>query len=549
MSQSQLSPPHIHPLTRDKQRFFATRLPTDGANALHHVKTTAAAHDYLFLATHRAAIEQELKDLLASLPRQTLKPDAQWLHAYYCCTLLAIYYDKKHYDSPAQQKEYSAQAAEIAEYYLTGQFPKRTSASDKSLPIKVRDDFYDALSTPLHLSKLRSWVGARNMDRLAYTFSRISIQQFLAILQAEHALSQLSRLFKITLDLEAMNARLNLSANLFRPLSVGFFVARFAITMSLIMKHTFFPTEEEKTITAAKRFYLEIQKRYAIISNDVLWTIFNLLTNYAPLFKITAPIANTILITGLIFDASLLAWQLYKSEQHYTAKHNQYIHEQKIAQASLDALLDDTDLSAQTKRAALLKIIAGLNQQIIQLDIDRKKLRATFSANIIAASMLMCGYTASLLFALPALVLASYLLIVLGIALYFSASAYGAYKEKCLIQHRKTLLGDENAIATARIETQLARNALIGSLLKNTLVPLIFMGALAIGWQVALLAAVLYLSVEAVRYCMASKKPPELKKSVLFMPTQPEIKQLSTHGAKADRFSEEPEAAQQRLGL
>ncbi len=502
-----------HPVVMDKQRFFAESPQTsDRAVALASANARATTQAYSFLITNRLSIEQEFNQLLAVLSREDKDREDLWLYCYYCCTLLSTYYSKDHYNSPAQYNKYQAHAQTIEQCYKTGEFP---TGPIKSLQSQLSDDLKNLLSTPLHLSSMRDWIGWGNINRLAFTFSRLTTQQLLVILQEKQWLTMLSRFLQIPLNIDEITARLNTPSAVFRVLSVGLFAARLAINTTLLLKHTFFPTHGEKETEASLRFYQELKKRHAVLLNDVVWASLNALTNYADFFKISAPLANTLLISGLVFDVALLAYRLHDAEQDYFAKRTQYTREKREAQTKLERLLAAEPTAASTHELkAAQRAVWCLDEQLSKLEIQMQAVRAAFSANIVAASLLACGYTSSLFFTLPAAVFVSYFVIVVGIALYFSADAYGKYEEKRLTQHQMTFLGAPKAIVQAKDDVQKAWNNFVGTMLKNTFGPLIFMGAVALSWEAAIIVTALYLVAEGYSYYMKSGSPPKKQEHV-----------------------------------
>ena len=312
------------------------------------------------------------------------------------------------------------------------------------------------------LLSIKKRIGVGNINRLAFTFSRLSTQQLFVILHQNQWLTMLSSCLHIPLNIDEIIARLNTPSAVFRVLSVGFFAARLAINTTLLLKHTFLPTEGETTLEINVRFAQELQKNHLDLLNDFVWTSLNALTNYAHLFKIPAPVASALVISGLVFDVALLAYRLHQAEQDYEVKKG------KCA-----------------------------DKELAELNSDMHAKRATFYANIVAASLLTLGYTASLLCALPAALFVSYFVMLVGVALYISDETYGQY-QKIRLEKPDPATND----------LQKAWNNLVFSMLKNTFGPLIFMGAVALCWEAALIVTALYLVAEGYSYYMTPGSPP-----------------------------------------
>lgn len=475
--------------TEDKQRFFKEKPAISArAYALAEVNRQATTHSYSFLAKNIFSIEEEFRHLHSVLKQNADNNDEMWLYTYYCCVMLSAYYKENNYNSPAKCAEYLSIANQIEAFYTTGQFPKEKLVTWKE---QLWGDLDDLLSTPWHLSKIRNWLGFTNIYRLAFTFSRLTTFEFYVTINKWFAL--LSNTLHMPLDLDKMNKQINGPTATFRALSVGLFLSRLLVNTSLVIKHTFFPTEGEKHLDMSSRFYLEMKKRYPQMLNDIVWTTINALTNYAEFFKISGPVANSLLITFLIFDVSLLAWRLKEAEQTHLIKQAQYTQERKAALLELEYLLKQSTIDHE-KINALQKAIRCLDCQLEEQQIKQRTMRTNFNANIVAASLLTLGFSASLLFTIPALICASYLVIVIGTALYISADAYSAYEEKRIRQQRLTLLGESTA--SAKNETQEAWNSFVGKMIKNIVMPILIMGTLAICWQAAALLLVLFIASE-----------------------------------------------------
>lgn len=475
--------------TEDKQRFFKEKpVISERARAVAEVNRQAAAHSYSFIAQNIFSIEEEFRYLHAVLKENADSNDEMWLYTYYCCVLLAAYYQDNNYNCPEKCAQYQSIANQIETYYTTGQFPKEKLQTWRE---QLWGDLNDLLSTPWHLSKIRNWLGFANIYRLAFTFSRLTAFEFYITINKWFEL--LSKTLHMPLDLDKMNKQINGPTATFRALSVGLFLSRLLVNTSLVIKHTFFPTEGEKHLDMSSRFYLEMKKRYPQMLNDIVWATINALTNYAEFFKISGPVATNLLITFLIFDVSLLAWRLHEAQQKYIMKRTQYTQERKAGLIELEDLLKQSILHHE-KIKALQKTISCIERQLEEQEIKMRALRTNFNANIVAAGLLTLGFSASLLFTMPALICASYLVIVIGTALYISADAYSAYEEQRIRQERLVLLGENTH--NAKKETKDAWNTFVATMTKNIVMPLLIMGTLAVCWQAAVLLLVLFIAYE-----------------------------------------------------
>lgn len=481
----------------DKQQFFSHQKAS--ALTKENLKETAQharSHDYAFLSTQRFPMEEEFRHLYRVLnDEKTTQEKDIWLYCYYCCIMLSEYYKAHQYNSPEKYAEYLKIAETIEHYYTTGTLPKEKLRTWKE---HLKADINDLLSTPFHLSKLRGWLGFSNAYRIAFTFSRLTDQEFFLTLN-KYA-SFLKNNLHIPFDLDEMNRKINTPTATFRALSVGLFAARFLVNLSLVIKHTLFPTDGEKTIPASARFYQEIKKRYPQLLNDLVWATLNALTNYADFFKIPGPLATGLLITGLSFDVALLAYRLKEAEKDHRSKLSQYIQEKQLIQSRLHELLK-RKTTTKKELFMLQQRLARVDAQIEEQRLKLHVLQNNFYANLTAATLIVSGFSLSLLVAAPAAIGACYLLIVIGTALYISADQYSEYREKSLRQERIILSGETKGLTEAKQDTALAWNNFATSMIKNTVMPLLIMGTLAFSWQAALVLLVLFVAHEyATKY-------------------------------------------------
>jgi hypothetical protein len=469
----------------DKRRFFTAKFATSSRKqALSETKARALQHDHAFLASHYDSAEEELQHLLTILKQNDHDREDMWLYCYYCCIILSVYYSEKHYNSPAQAKKYQELAEDIEQYYSTHQWPAKKISSWKTQLIA---DLESMLSTPWHVSKLRNWTGLSNIYRIILTFARLTAQQFFVVMQDKHWLTTLSKMLNVPLNLDDLNKNINAPTPTFRMLSVGLFLARLMMNTGMVLKHTLFPTEHEKNVPMSERFYREVKKRYAVMLNDIVWAIVNGLTNYADFFKISPTLANGLLVTFLLFDFSLIAWRLHEAERQYTTTRTRYQRDKKVAQEKLEQLLRE-GASQQEIQAQYMRV-KTIDEQLEQLDMQMHVKRAEFGANLVAASLLVLGFSASLLVTAPALICMSYLVIVIGSSLYLSAEKYGIYEKHRHQQNLDKAFNKDSSVSQK--EAKKAWNDFVESMVFNTGMSLLIMGALAVSWQAALLLVVL----------------------------------------------------------
>ncbi len=463
----------------DKQDFLQRHIGLSPSPiSLETAKKAARQHDHAFLASQHFPMEEEFRHLYQVLNQETLVNQKDlWLYCYYCCIMLSEYYKDNGYPNTDKHQEYLRMAEDIESLYTKGHLPQKQL---RNWVAHLKADLDDLLSTPFHLSKLRNWIAFINVYRIVFTFSRLTDQQF--FLTVNRWARLLPQYLNFSLDLDEINRKINGPTATFRALSVGLFIGRFLINMGLVIKHTCFPTKGEENVPRTARFYQEIKKRYPQLLNDLVWATTNALTNYAEFFGIANPLANILLVAGLGFDFSLLAYRLWDAEKDQKIKFQQYDRERKTLEQHLKDLCDchaPSELIANT-RQRLACVEAQIQEQKIQIH----TLRSNFCANLLAATLIASGFCLSVLAAAPAVVCLSYLIVVVGSALYVTADYYSYYREKVL----------RNA---PERETQEAFEKFSVALLKNTAMPLLVMGTLAFSWPAAL---VLLTGVVAYEY-------------------------------------------------
>jgi hypothetical protein len=465
----------------DKQHFFSDALTARSA------KVRANGKDYVFLANNHLLIEQEFNQLFASLKKQSKNNQEFWLYCIYCCDLLRSYYTA--YNKQDKAEYYRSQLEKLKARSKSGGF---LDNDVRSLKQKIAADLGVLASTPVHIAKIRDWVAFANIYRLHFTFCRLTVRQSLLLASELKWLEKLDQMLGTHMDVNGMVSRLNAPAALFNLLSVGLFAARLIINAGLLLKHTFLPaTEQECLLGVKKRFYQEVYARHCVMINDAVWGATNLLTNYRMLFNISAPFAAWLTAGLLVFDVSWLFYGRRLAKAEYRVKEAQYRHEKNNYELLMQAAsIGMDDMKKYQKHCQML------DKQLDELRLNEETANAKFLFNILAAVLLTTGFTTSLLLATPVAVIVSYFVIVVGVAMYFSAGTYGAYKEKSLILQQHKLNSENTDIA--QHDKHVTRNALIITMAKNIIIPMLIVTALAVCWEAALLITALYIGYECL---------------------------------------------------
>lgn len=474
---------HNTPFLMDKQGFFSINAPETG---LAYAQKRASQQEYDFLARHRTMIEQEFNDLFNALKNKPDNHESFWLYCYYLSLMLHSYYQA--YGKRSHANKYNAFAKDIAHFYEHKTFP--SNAVVKQWQEQLKHDLGELASTPRHVEKIRDWVAFTNITRMQIVFSRLAIKQSLVILQGSHLLELIDAFLGKPTDVGGMMSMLDAPTGVFNVLSVGVFVARFALNMGMLLKHIFIPNDAEKKLPLGERFTQELAKRHCDMLNDLVWGTVNGLTNYASYFNISAPVANWIMAGFLLFDVSLLFYRKRLAEQSYMLKKEQY--EQEIK---------ELDLGSPSR--------VLLEAQLAELERNWQATNATYWFNVSAALLLMTGFSASLLLANPVAAPVCFLVCAVAIAMYISGDLYGNYHEKHLLLQQAEQEGRDSTHAYKALQE--ARSEFITSMVKNTVMPMLIMGVFAVSWPAALALTVLFIGYESTKGYFKQNPTPELE--------------------------------------
>lgn len=238
--------------------------------------------------------------------------------------------------------------------------------------------------------------------------------------------------------------------------------------------------------TAFDRFKQELYKRHCNFANDLVWAIVNGLCNFNNLFHISGPMAGYLTAVFLGFDVGMTLYKCHLAKQEYLVKKSQYLSEIED--------YNNPELFKKMSAEQRLLHIDMLNKQLLELEINWQTKEATFYFVAAAAALLMSGFTAALLLSPPALVLASFIVCTMAVAMYLSADKYAAYKEKELYYEQAQLTGKDGV--TAHKEFEIARDDFIFAMVKNAIVPTVLISTFAVCWPAALVLTALYMGYE-----------------------------------------------------
>lgn len=461
---------HYETFANDKLNFFTKTEKWDPGMVESDVKNVP----YKGLALNRLLIEQEFDQLFAALQEAGAERKEFWLYCYYCCLLMESYYTT--YAKPDKIALYQKHSLELKTKLESGDFPQDAALPLKGLK-KLTTDLGELVYTPKHVDKIVDWAVFLNIHRLHWVFCRLTLRQSLLLAQELQWLARLEQFIGLHFNVDRLVANINSPTQIFNYLSVGLFLTRFLINASLIVKHTFFPSDNEgEELTRSERFRLEVHGRHLTMLNDFVWMGVNAISNLGLLLKLSGSSAMWLTASFLIFDVSLLVYRRNLAHQEYLLKKAQYLYEQgKLSSNNLPYYLKHNNM---------------LDDQLVQLEIERSKKDASFVFNIAAAALLLGSFSGSLLLATPISAVFCYCACTIGVAMYLSADEYGKYAEKSFVLEQRELYGKDTT--KAQKEQRKARNDFFIVMGKNTVMPFVFVSVFAFSLPAALLLVTLY---------------------------------------------------------
>lgn len=440
-----------------------------------------------FLLQNRICLEAEFITMFNSLKRDN--QDQFWLYCYYCACQLEQFY--KAYGQKDKEHHYSQLKQQLVMFYQSG---KKTAQAEKQFINSLYDNFLSSIKSlvalPQHLAQIRDNAAFINICRIYWAFTRLTLTQGLRVANDLSLLEKLDKILGTHTNAEQIISVFEAPLGAINYLSVGFFLGRFIVEAGLLLKHTFFPSELEQRASTSplERFKYEFYKRHCNFVNDLVWGTVNFLTNLNHLSGIPGPVAGYLTAGFLGFDVGMALYKCYLAKQDYLEKKTQFTQE-------LAAWLDPA-ASPLSNENRLLHIDM-LQRQLTELEISWRTKQAAFYFNAAAATLLMSGFTASLLLCSPVLITGAYFICTVAMAMYLSANSFAQFKEKGLYLEQRQLTGANNVIALREYEQ--ARNEFIVTMIKNSVVPLVLIGTFAICWPAALVLTAMYLGFEGMQ--------------------------------------------------
>lgn len=263
----------------------------------------------------------------------------------------------------------------------------------------------------------------------------------------------------------------------------------------------------EKT-TFIERFKFELYKRHCRMANDIVWATVNFLTNLNHISHIPAPITGYITAAFLWFDVGMALYKCQLAKKEYLTKKAQY--EQEMEEYFHPEKHKHLKGLSESDR---LMHIEMLKEQLYSLEVDWRTKESTFYFSAAAASLLMLGFTASMIVSPPVLAVGCFFVCTVAAAMYLSEGAYSEYCKKSLyLEHAKE---SGKNLKLAQKEYEIARNQFFFTIAKNTVVPIVLITTFAVCWQAALVLTAMYIGFELLYALLQNTDKNDAKKLAL----------------------------------
>ncbi|WP_412754227.1 hypothetical protein [Legionella donaldsonii] len=403
------------------------------------------------------------------------------------CDLMILYY-QCNYDE-ATLNDLQKKKAEIVSF-KTPSASSKSKEGKKAVPLssflrnKVSDTVSDYKASLTDSAKFRDNISNLNNNRIYWIYCHGMINNAIVLLQKSGIPDYLKRVnatFGHHYSMDDFVKALDKPQQVLYVLSVSIYALRFIINLVTVTKRVM-DAESGNDLSGKKVLKQELEKSGFSMLNDSVWGTVNLLTNYNKLFHISVAAADKITVAFLVFDVALIlaSWLFEK------AKYNHRIAE-----------LEEQQTTGLPKSVQQLAVI---NRQIDILNDEWAAQTSYYAFNVIAASAVVAGFGATLIFTggLSLAYLAA--LSMLGTAMYVSADDYKTYKNSTIAIQRELVNGKlvddtihQELLIQLKKESSDAYSNFWKGLFYNTTGPAFFITAAAVSWPVALLMTAAYL--------------------------------------------------------
>ncbi|CAM2738872.1 coiled-coil protein [Legionella steigerwaltii] len=479
----------VFTFTDDKFQFF-TQLHNKELESFKQIDDRASGVSYSFILKNQRELEAEFNHLFYILNKQKNDDDekniAFWKYCYYCSSLLEAFHLA--YSQHAKVEKDRENKQKIMDRILkkAKQDKKDEEEFIESLRKSYINGFRNLFTAPAHLSRIRDYVAYVNLCRVYWVFCRLTLTSGFTLAKELQLLEKLDAILGTHTDADKIIDFIKAPNGLLNYFSVGLFLMRFAIDFGYLVQHTWFPTDLEKKdkTTALERFKYEFYKRHCNFANDLVWATVNFITNFNHITNIPDPTAGYITAIFLGFDVCLTLYKCHLAKQEYLLKKEQY--ETELREYTLHPeKFQGMDIKRHKEMLEL---------QLNELEINWQTKEGTFYFNAAAASLLMIGFSASLLLTGPGIPVACFFVCTLAVAMYLSSDSYSKLHEKSLrLDEAKNTRKD---LQLALNEYEAARNDFIFTMIKNTVMPTLLIATFAVCWPAAIALTVVYLGYE-----------------------------------------------------
>lgn len=496
--------------------------PASKVDGLEEAARLAADKSYAELFRSQKLLNTELETLVPLLSSlKELDREPFLLYAYYCGCMLESFYLTYGDSSKAEKIKQIKLRLEI----LAGK-KKPEPRVDKTHLEEILDNLTDYLldlaKTPFHLHKIKDKISWANLYRIYYLFNLFSIKEGLLLVKD---LQAMIKGFKASFDIDQVFDLMQKPAPVTNVLSIALFLMRFLINAANVIRRFLKPNglnqdasklamlSPKDKISPWESLAYEAREVALVSINDLFWPSVNGITNYASIFRIPLAYVGWILVPALGFDVGMLSARIMITIRQYNAKLREY----ENARTQVDIAF--TQEGDEKKKRFYKQQRDLLDKQIKIIELEKKTMVSTYAIMTLGASLLMAGFTGSLLVHPPALLLVCFLVCIAGIAIYMSEGAIknlfqtlyeleqaqddvraqghtlGFYKSegKQLSPEQIRLMAKQKAYTAAR-------NDLIFTMVKNTVVPALIIGTFIVCWQAALVMTAIYLGFEVLHY-------------------------------------------------
>lgn len=231
---------------RDKHHFFSSVSSIENLDGkIKSIDTRAQNIGYTFLLENKLALETEFMQMFAILQKKdNEKKEVFWLYCYYCASLLEAFYNA--YSQQANAEKYKSLKQQIKDRL---NHDKKDSQAEEHFIQSLQRSFVEGLSnlvtSPAHVSQIRDYVAYANLCRIYWVFCRLTLTQGFSAARDLQWIEKLDAILGTHTDVDKIIGALQAPTYIINYFSVGFFLIRFMIDGGLLLRHTFFPTEEE----------------------------------------------------------------------------------------------------------------------------------------------------------------------------------------------------------------------------------------------------------------------------------------------------------------